>query len=522
MVKFFKLFLIFFILPSIIYADKITLTADKYNLTVGESTIIHIKISGFRVSEIPEIKNISGFSLTYIGSSSNITIINGNMKIEKEFNFSLTAKKIGIFNIGPAIIKINGKILKSNTITINVTKAIANQNFKNFVFLKVDVDKDNVKLNEQIILSLKIYRKINISDLDIKTPDFNGFIFFKLKKLPEYTTTIGNEVYFVTEIRYALFPTIAKKIKIGPFIVTGEILNTNFNPFSFQFQITKRFRLISKELVINVTPFNKKNVFAVGDYTVNANIDKLTVKVGENITYTIRIKGKGNLGLSDSIKFPKIKGLNFYYDKPKLKITLSSIGVFSEKVQTILIIPQKEGVYKIPKLNLLFYNPDSRKYEKIIIPSRNIKVKKSEKEKLIVISKKGKNKINKSQKINKLIFWIILCFLGFIVLAFIIKIFPKKKDKKIVKSISSLKKCINNSSSYIEIVECIKKYFCYESLTFNEIIKELLNRGYEKDKVEELEKIFKIFEKTFYFKKDTQEDLDEIKKKLVKIFSDET
>ena len=76
--------------------------------------------SNFAFSPPPDFQILRGPS-----KSSSYSNVNGNSSYTQTYTYVLKPKKIGIFTIAPASIKVKGKIIGSNTITMQVVKGIA-------------------------------------------------------------------------------------------------------------------------------------------------------------------------------------------------------------------------------------------------------------------------------------------------------------------------------------------------------------------------------------------------------------
>ncbi len=546
MKKFLLIFVIVFF-ESLLLARSIELTIDKNVLTLGEQTILHVKVSGFSIKNVPEIKNLKNFEYQFIGTSSNITIINGKINSQKEYNFIIIPKKIGSFTIGPAIVKYKKEKIKSNTIKVIVKKTKFSQKNNKFIFIKLFTNKNKVKVNEEIILTLKIYRKIEVTNLTLSVPEFKKAIVEKLDKAKTYSKIINGQQYLITEIRYAIFPTIPGELEIEPFILRGEIIQDNFdaffkNPFSFQLPVSKTFTIPSNSIKIKVDPL-KENVYAVGDYIVNEKIDKTEAKIGENINLEVTIKGRGNLRLSNSIKLEDMEGLKFYYDKPEIKITKNFQGFFSEKIEKIAIIPEKVGKYVLPQIVLKFYNPTSGKYESIKLPKIILNILGNQNEKIKIYgnignrNKKVKNKDIiqciyadfplKDQSIKLNLRLLIITFAPGIIAIFIIvciKIFIKRRKEKVEYIISKnafklFKKTLKDVNTYQDISKIFKEYFNNKfnlkkpGLTFEEILN-LLKEKFPKNIYKEGKKVILILEQCLYASESY--DIKNLKEILIK------
>ncbi len=536
-----------FLLTSILYSNNITLTIDRNELSLGDQTILHVKISQLSIKNTPEIKNLDNFNYQFIGTSSSVTIINGKISSQKEFNFLISPKKYGTFKIGPAVVKYKGKQFQSNTITVIVKKSKAQKRLNKYIFVSLKTNKDKAKVNEEIILTLKIYRKIDVANLSLSIPEFKKAIVERLGREKTYSEIINGQQYIVTEIRYAVFPTVPGELKIDPFILKGEIIQDNFdnffkNPFSFQIPFSKTFRVASNSITIKVEPLNQ-NVYAVGDYIVTEKVDKTKAKVGENINLVITIKGKGNLQLSDSIKLKEVDGLRFYYDKPNIKVTKSFEGFYSEKIEKIVIVPEKKGKYLLPEIILTFYNPTIKKYEKIKLPKVYLNIYGKENEKIKIV---GKVKINNNNKFKKedyiqtiftdfplidqniglnvrFVFLLLAPGILILLIGMLIKVFIKRNKEKKEYILSKnafkiFKSNLKKVNSYNELSECLKTYFINKfqlkkaGITFEEII-EFLKNKYPESVVNTANENFIILEECIYANK--KQDLNSIKEKLL-------
>ena len=535
--------------------ESIVLSVDSTNLVIGQSTNLSITISNVSTSEKPEIKNISDFNISYIGTSSSISIINGSFKSNKTYTYILVPLKKGKFTIGPAVLTSKGKVYKSNTVVISVSDrpvARGKKENKN-IFLVVNANKSNVKLNEEVILDVKLYRRIELYNMRIKVPDLNEFLITKLTNAQEYIEPFNGIKYYVDELKYSLIPTETGKFTIPPFILYGEKPLSDSpvggffkNPFIAG--ETKQISVPSNSLKITVNQL-KDNVYAVGDSSFSCSIDKDRVKVGESITFTFKISGSGDLNFSQNLKLPKIKGLKYYPDKPKVSVKSSKNGLISSKIEKIAIIPEKSGFYKISKLKILFYNPRKNKYERFFLPKISFDVFASNKSKLKVVESNNKNQ-SKSQEVtseetidtiitnqpieNQMIFISFYKILIFYIIPIIILIVSyllrysylirRANYKKIIQSnaFNNFKKFINQTDDIEQISNGIKKYFSEKtgniehSYTFKEIILILEKYEIEKSIIEKLQGILSNIEKV-QFAKSGNIDIQLIKNEIIRL-----
>ncbi len=155
---------------------------ERFRLTYT----VNANASGFEQPDLSAFNVYSGPN-----QGSNVQIINGSFSQTISYYYILAPKSEGTFTIGPAVIRIGNGRIKSNEVTITVSKGSASQqsqgqknnnqpanssNAGDNLFIKAIVNKSDVSLSEAVSVTYKIYSKysqINFSDL--RFPTFNGF-----------------------------------------------------------------------------------------------------------------------------------------------------------------------------------------------------------------------------------------------------------------------------------------------------------------------------------------------------------
>ncbi len=416
---------IFFLLmmASQLVAQDVVFTASaRKQVAVGERFILSYKVNA-------DGKNFTGPSLnafSVLGGpnpshSSSFQFINGNMtkQIEVTYNYILVAKKVGVFNIAEASIKVDGKIYKTKPLKISVVKATSSmpsgnnknrsgqtQDTKNkqpLAFLKVMADKSSPYIGEQVLVTYKLYFRTNISDYNMKkAPAYPGFwsqdLTEKLQPGVHDYEVINDVKYTVVDLRKdLLFPQKSGKIETGPMefeIVarvkakrggTGDPFFDDFFSDSF-FGNYKNIQrtLVTDPVVLNVKPLpvNGKPVEfggAVGKFNVSASVDNQELKVNDAITYKVKINGTGNLKLIQAPKLNLPPDFEVYDPKVKESYKTSlSRGVSGTKSFEYLIIPRAAGSFKIPSVDFAYFDIHTKRYVKHQTPEYDINVLKGD------------------------------------------------------------------------------------------------------------------------------------------------
>ncbi|MDD2197113.1 MAG: BatD family protein [Bacteroidales bacterium] len=362
----------------------------------------------FKLNSRPKSINPPAFDNFYVlagpstSSSSSIQVVNGQMTQTYEYTYTyiLEASKEGKFTIPPAIAKVNNKEYESNSLTIEVVKGSSgtysaqnqrqsqNQNQtpsqqkaegsdkSSDVFVSIDFDKTNVYRGEPILATISIYTRQGISGFeDVKFPSFTGFWSQEVETANEVhfqRVNIDGRIYNMGVLKkYLLFPQRSGEITVDPFeivVLTQEKSGRTqsiFDDFFGTYKTIKQ-RLVSKPKTIKVKdlPSAAPASFtgAVGNYNLEASLDKAQVKTNEAVNLKIRVAGSGNLRLLDTPKFDFPAGFEVFDTKVLDRISTTKQGATGSKTFDIVAIPRAPGDFDLGVVEFSYFNPLQNKY----------------------------------------------------------------------------------------------------------------------------------------------------------------
>jgi hypothetical protein len=401
---------------------KFTATAMPKVLRVGEQfqLIYELNASASEL-QIPELNDFQLLGGPSTGSSSSIQIINGKTtrSVEYTYTYYLQAVREGTFTIPPATAKIKKDTYKSNSVQIEVVKekagtgqatappgepagkseAEADIQSDEDLFVRLHVDKTSAYIGEQIIAWIKIYSRVNLSQVDpnYKGPDFKGF-YQQSVEIPPLRAlereNINGEIYGTGILRkVVLYPQTKGEIIIQPFNIdvayqkqvrrrSRSIFDDFFGPSVQNVPVT----LTSKKVRINVKPLppNKPGSYtgAVGSFKLNASINKTEVTTNDAITLKVNISGKGNIKLIDDLNISFPPSLETF--KPVVR-TVQDNAMSGSQSFEYTIIPRHAGDYKISPIEFSYFDPSSKLYKTLTTREFNISVAKGKEDTTSVI-----------------------------------------------------------------------------------------------------------------------------------------
>ena len=419
------LLIITFIANVTLFAQSFTANVAKNTVVVGEQFQVSFNIEGNAKNFSPP--SFEDFNLLGGPYQSNQTSwVNGVVTQSTGLTYLLQAKKEGKFTIGAATIESNGKRLSTNPITITVVKA-GNQSQGNQggsdgggvspknVFLKATADKTNVYRGEAITVTYKLYFNVNVYNYNLdKAPSFTGF-FNQDIKMPEqpviFNENINGVQYKVAVLKKViLFPQQSGNLTIdemkGECIARVQVkskrnLNDPFDVFNDPFfgggvqDVKVNIKSDPMRVTVKDLPAGAPQSFkgAVGNFVMDAYLDKNEVKANDAVNLKVKIGGKGNLKLLENPDINLPPQIETYDPKVNENIAVNDGGTSGSKTYEYLMIPRTEGNYEIPEIEFTYFDLGKKNYVTLSSGKLNLKVVKGDGSVATVVEA---NRINKS------------------------------------------------------------------------------------------------------------------------------
>ncbi|MCX6827100.1 MAG: BatD family protein, partial [candidate division Zixibacteria bacterium] len=371
---------------------QIQISMDRDTINVNEQAYLTVTIlTGQQNLPAPELPNLSMFNVYSQGTSTSISIVNGKMESSFSYQYLLQPKKQGTFLIRPVTIVYNQKRYASNEFTLTVLdsgvgtpkslkqEAITRSGESREMFLTAEVDKKTVYVNEQVTLTIKYFYAIQLySQPEYTAPQTTDFWTDVLEPQKSYYQIIDGQRYNVIEITSALFPTRSGELTIGQAMVTATIpvrkaqprRNDPFAAFDNFFTQGEPKSVNAHPIIIKVLPLpadNKPASFSgtVGNYTINATVDKTNVDINQPVTVTYKINGTGNIKTVAEPNIGELDDFRIYRASTDEKISRLNGVIGGTKIFEEVYISRRAGRLAIPSVKIDFFNPTSRKYQTV-------------------------------------------------------------------------------------------------------------------------------------------------------------
>ncbi len=388
------------------FADSPSVTAVLSNseATVGETVDLQIKVTGPGDARPPEEISIDGLEIHSTGTSRQFEIHNFSTSSSVTYNYTILPLRAGRFTIPPQTVLAGGKVLRTPELALNVSDAPGQQtktrsgrgtqsqpaNTGDLVFAELIVPKKTAYVGEIVPVQIRMGFDARVHPRLTEPPDITGqgFTAQKLQQSSQNLETINGRPFEVVTFKTAIAAARAGKFQIGPVKAKAQVVvprrrnaprsRSPFDlfdlddPFSDPFfsnpfaQMGERrdIQISSDPVALEVKPLppNAPPSFsgAIGSFTMATDAKPKSVQVGDPITVTTTISGRGNFDRVNAPLFEDDRGWHKYPPSSKFKQD-DEVGISGTKSFETVISPN-ENKQSLPVLAFSYFDPAKEQY----------------------------------------------------------------------------------------------------------------------------------------------------------------
>jgi len=296
-----------------------------------------------------------------------------------QFTYTIIPRQAGKFTIGRATLTTGGETHATEPMEIEVVSsgdAGAAQRAPADIFVQAHVDKQEVYVNQPVTLTVSLYRKPTVQlrgNLAYGAPESEGFFVQPLPAAPVSQQYIDSTQYMVQRVRSIYVPLRSGDLAIGSARIDGSrIVRTRRRRgidsfFDWPFGETRAFSLETDPVSIHVRLLPVRNqptsfTGGVGTFDFEVLTPPQEVTVGDSVTLTVRVAGRGYIQGVGPPELPQIADCRLYDPESTLNVETSGGGIGGEKIFTYVLVPQREGLMTVPELALSYFDPEREQY----------------------------------------------------------------------------------------------------------------------------------------------------------------
>src|SRR5436309_3865476 len=389
---------------SFAFADSPSVTAvlSKSEAVVGEDVQLEIRLTGARGADAPEQIPVDGLEIHRTGTSQRVEINNFNLTASVSYDYTVLPLRAGMFTIPPQTIRVGSNSLRTPALTLHVAASSNQQATQNrrgarpttdtskLVFAELIVPKKIAFVGEMVPVQVRLGYDPRTHPQLTEPPEITGqgFTAQKLQQSSENLETINGRTYNIVTFKSAIAAVHSGKLEIGPVKAKAQVvvprrlssprsrspfdlfdLDDPFsdpffsNPFG-QFGERREVEISSEPVTLDVKalPQNAPPSFsgAIGNFTMTTEAKPKSVQVGDPITVTSTISGRGNFDRVNAPAPEDEHGWHKYPPSSKFKQD-DEVGISGAKTFEMVLSPN-EKKQSIPPLAFSYFDPVKEQY----------------------------------------------------------------------------------------------------------------------------------------------------------------
>ena len=388
--------------PTFADSPSVTAVLNASEALVGETVQLEIRLKGARSADAPETIAVDGLEIRRTGTSQRVEVNNFNLTSSVIYNYTILPLRMGTFTIPPQTIRVGNSSLRTPELTLNVAASPSGQTTQRrsggssttganqLVFAELVVPKKSAFVGEMVPAQVRLGFDPRAHPQLIEPPEITGqgFTAQKLQQSGQNSETIGGRPYEVVVYRTAIAAARAGKFELGPVKAKAQVvvpqrrsaprsrspfdlfdMDDPFsdpffsNPFG-QFGERREVEITSEPVTLEVKPLpqNAPTSFsgAIGNFSMTTDAKPKSVQVGDPITVTSTISGRGNFGRVNAPLVEDERGWHKYPPSSKFKQD-DEVGISGAKTFETVLSPNEKR-QSLPILAFSYFDPVKEQY----------------------------------------------------------------------------------------------------------------------------------------------------------------
>lgn len=367
-------------------ANDLTVEPDRTTLYEGEVLTLNVRGSmkidinlgnlfDLDISSLPspDIEKVEeNFEILARNQRYSIRTVNNEMMGEITWTYQLAPKSTGELTI-PAL---SFQQATSDPVTIEVisgTPPDRDTEASRDTFIELATDKDEVYVQEQLVLTIKLFFSGNLIRGELSEPEHPDAIIESLGKQREYSRYRDGVRFRVVERRYAIYPQQPGEFSLNTIRFEGRA-RTPDGQLKFLRDSEDLFTIPVKAIPAGFT----------GDTWLPASQLTLTesglasgqsLATGQNLTRTLSLQADG-LPAETLPPFAgmEIPGIRTYPETAQRTTDSTADGLVANLTQTTALVPVQAGELVLPEIRIPWWDTAADEQKVAVIPARTLAV----------------------------------------------------------------------------------------------------------------------------------------------------
>jgi hypothetical protein len=366
------------LLPLTASASGLLASVDRTRLAVGESFELTLRTSDVTLFGRPDTAPLQAqFAVGDVRQVNDVASLADDHEPGTRWIITLVPRESGTLTLpGLALGELHSQpivlqVLDAEAPSVPTTAPL---------FIEATLDQDQVYVQAQVILTLRVYHSVPLyDDSTFAPPDLPDARVQLLGNRRTYEKVINGVRHGVLETRYALYPQHSGSLSIPALPFTATTVDTDD---SGKPRAGGQLRVRSAQMTVRVMA--KPALYPADATWLPARSLSLAdswnpapenTRVGDSLTRTLTVKAEGlSSAQLPPLPHAELTGLRRYPDQPQLSDQGTERGLLGTRQEREALVPMRAGDNDLPPVEVVWWNTREDHLERTSLPARTLHV----------------------------------------------------------------------------------------------------------------------------------------------------
>ncbi|NBA94306.1 BatD family protein [Pseudomonas sp. R5(2019)] len=364
-----------------VQAAELNASVDRTRLNSGETVELVLETHDVTEFGKPDLTPLdTAFEVQGSRQVNRLTTLDGQTEATTRWIITLLPRQSGTVEI-PAL-RLGELASQPITLQVMQSEQVPTSNLAP-VFIDASLDTENVYVQAQVVLTVRIYHSVSLYDDSSLTPlQIADARIDQLGESRTFEKLINGVRHGVIEMRYAIYPQHSGALIIPAQVFTATPVETGPGQDLTTPKPGKQVQVTSAEMALTVKA--KPVVYPADAPWLPAHSLTLSEnwspepgqnQVGDSVTRTLILKAEG-LSSAQLPPLPatEINGLRRYPDQPRLSDQNGERGLIGSREEREALVPTRSGSIEVPSVEVVWWNTHEDHLEHSSLPARTLHI----------------------------------------------------------------------------------------------------------------------------------------------------
>lgn len=357
-------------------------SVDRTRLQAGETLELTLESQDVTQFGKPDLRALEGdFEVRGTRQLNSLHTLDGETRASTRWIITLLPRRSGSLRIPELQLGHS----QSQAIELQVLQADASRpESAAKVFIEATLDRQDVYVQAQAVLTLRIYHSVPLYDDSSLSPlQLDNAKVEPLGESRTYEKEIDGVRHGVIETRYAIYPQQSGSLDIPTLTFTATTADSGEQPAGTP-RVGRQVQVSSLPLHLGVRPVPSAwpasepwlpaRSLSLEEHW-NPEPSSQPTQIGDSLTRSIILRAEG-LSSTQLPQLPatEIHGLRRYPDQPLLRNEINERGMIANREEREALVPTHSGDLALPALDVTWWNTREDHLEHSSLPARTLTV----------------------------------------------------------------------------------------------------------------------------------------------------